>query len=154
MSFRLLDLVDLAFNYVGTQAALEPFIELPRLLTLLIYGNPVLGSSGEDPTGVYVEELIDAAYAARDGYTLKVLDIVTEVPRKRSSKKGVKISNRHATYKEFSIVQVDNEMDSLRKTAREFKLELETCVLSSFRSLNNFVAIMFSKHGLKLDKPT
>lgn len=81
----------------------------------------MLGSSGEDPTGVYVEELIDAAYEARDGYTMKVLDIVTEVPRKRTGKKGVNISNRHATYKEFSIVQVDNEMDSLRKTTREFK---------------------------------
>lgn len=118
---RLLDLIDLAFNYIGTQAALEPFIELPRLQVLIVYGNPVLGSSGEDPTGVYVEELIDAAYEARDGYTLKVLDIVTEVPRKRTIRKNQPMNNRHATYKEFSIVQVDTEMDSLRKTTREFK---------------------------------
>ena len=127
---RLLDLIDLAFNYVGTQAALEPLVELPRLLTVLIYGNPVLGASGEDPTGVYVEELFDAAYAAREGYTQRVLDIVTEVPRKRTLRKGATMSNRHATYKEVSIVQVDNEMDSLRKTTRAFKQDARRTLFS------------------------
>lgn len=118
-----MDTLDLAYNFIGSQSALEPLLDLPRMLTLIIYGNPVLGASGEDPTGIYVEELLDMAYAARDGYTLKPLDIITEIPKKRVLRKGGFVSGRHALYKEFSVIHVENEMESLKKTAYEFKKE-------------------------------
>lgn len=118
-----MDTLDLAYNYFGTQAALEPLIDLSRILTVIIYGNPVLGPSGEDPTGIYVEELIDMAYAARDGYTMKPLDLITEIPKKRVLRRGGFVSGRHATYKEFSVIHVENEMESLKKAAYEYKNE-------------------------------
>jgi hypothetical protein len=118
-----LDTLDLAYNYFGTQAALEPLLDLTRILTVIIYGNPVLGPSGEDPTGIYVEELIDMAYAARDGYTMKPLDLITEIPKKRVLRKGGFVSGRHAIYKEFSVIHVENEMESLKKAAYEYKNE-------------------------------
>lgn len=122
-NFRLLDTLDLAYNYVATQSSLEPLLDLPRILTLIVYGNPILGPTGEDPTGIYVEELIDMAYAAREGYTLKPLDIITEVPKKRVLRKGGFISGRHSMYKEFAVIHVENEMESLKKTAYQYKQE-------------------------------
>jgi Leucine-rich repeat (LRR) protein len=119
----LLDTLDLAYNYFGTQVSLEPLLDLTRILTVIIYGNPVLGPSGEDPTGIYVEELIDSAYAARDGYTMKPLELITEIPKKRVLRKGGFVSGRHAIYKEFSVVHVENEMESLKKAAYEYKNE-------------------------------
>jgi hypothetical protein len=82
-----------------------------------------LGSSGEDPTGIYVEELLDMAYTARDGYTLKPFDLITEIPKKRTLRKGGFVSGRHAMYKEFSVVHVENEMESLKKAGYEYKQE-------------------------------
>jgi hypothetical protein len=108
---------------MGTQASLEPLIDLTRILTVIIYGNPVLGPTGEDPTGIYVEELLDMAYAARDGYTLKPFDLITEIPKKRVFRRGGLVSSRHALYKEFSVVHVENEMESLKKAAYEYKNE-------------------------------
>lgn len=140
---RLLDTLDLAYNYFGTQAALEPLIDLPRILTVVIYGNPVLGSTGEDPTGIYVEELLDMAYAARDGYTLKPLDLVTEIPKKRVLRKGGFVSGRHAIYKEFSVVHVENEMESLKKASYEYKKEGNQTLFAQAVSLakkNNLVS--------------
>lgn len=121
--FRVLEVLDVTYNFVATQSALEPCLECPRLMKLLIYGNPILGATGEDPTGVYVEELIDGALQARDGYSLRPLDIVTEAPVKRSLRKGGFIAGRHSMYKEFSIEEVDNERDTLKKTARQYKME-------------------------------
>jgi hypothetical protein len=74
--YRLLEVMDLAFNYFATEESLEPVLELTRLQSVLIYGNPVLGSSGEDPSGIYVEELINKSFIAREGYTNKPLEVI------------------------------------------------------------------------------
>lgn len=121
--FRVLEVLDLTYNYIAAQSDIEPCLECPRLLQLLIYGNPILGTTGEDPTGVYVEELVDSAIAARDGYSLPVLEIVTEAPKKRTLRKGGFVADRHSMYKDFSIEHVDNERQTLKKTARQYKME-------------------------------
>lgn len=121
--FRLLDTLDLSYNYFGTEASLEPTIELPRLGTLLIYGNPVLGPTGEDPNGIYVESLIDAALCARQDYTLRPLEIILEAPRKRDLKKGRPVGKRQVIYKDFDIIEVETEKQVLKKTAKEYKQE-------------------------------
>jgi hypothetical protein len=121
--FKVLEFMDITYNYVASQSAIEPCLECPRLMKLLVYGNPLLGSTGDDPTGIYVEELIDSALLARDGYSLPPLDIITEAPKKRTLRKGGFIAGRHSMYKEFSIEEVDSEQQTLKKTSRQYKME-------------------------------
>eukprot|EP01041_Mallomonas_annulata_P012652 gene12652-26646_t len=85
--FRLLELMDLSFNYFATEASVTPMLQVLRLDKLILYGNPLLGPTGEDPLGMYIEDLLQAAYDARDGYhPSRALEIVTEMPQKK--KKG------------------------------------------------------------------
>mmetsp|Transcript_3975 Transcript_3975/g.6748 ORF Transcript_3975/g.6748 Transcript_3975/m.6748 type:complete len:694 (+) Transcript_3975:171-2252(+) len=121
--FPILEFMDLSYNFIASQSAIEPCIECPRLLKLLVYGNPLLGSTGEDPLGTYVEELFDSAMLARDGHALPPLDIITEAPQKRTLRKGGFIKGRHSMYKEFSIEAVDSEQQTLKKTSRQYKME-------------------------------
>ena len=121
--FSVLEFMDITYNYVASQSAVEPSLECPRLLKLLLYGNPLLGVSGEDALGIYVEELMDGAMLARDGFSLPPLDIVTEAPKKRSLRKGGFTTARHSMYKEFAIAEVDSEAQTLHKTSRQYKME-------------------------------
>ena len=121
--FPVLEFMDLSYNFVASQSAIEPCIECPRLLKLLVYGNPILGSTGEDSLGIYVEELVDSALLARDGHALPPLEIVTEAPKKRTLRKGGFVKGRHSMYKEFSIEAVDSEQQTLKKTSRQYKME-------------------------------
>lgn len=121
--FKVMELLDMSYNYVASQSAIEPALQCPRLLQLLVYGNPLLGSSGEDSTGVYVEEMLDSAMLARDGSPLPPLDIVTEAPKKRTLRKGGFTAGRHSMYTAVSIEQVDSEQQTLHKTARQYKME-------------------------------
>jgi hypothetical protein len=65
-NLRLLETLDLAFNYFGTEDSLQILLDLTRLRTLILYGNPVLGPSGEDPHYIYIEALANAALDARE----------------------------------------------------------------------------------------
>jgi hypothetical protein len=67
--------MDIAYNFFGSESSLEPLLELARLEMVLLYGNPVLGATGEDPSGLYVEELINKSYMCRTGYTMKPLEV-------------------------------------------------------------------------------
>lgn len=63
--FPLLEYLDISFNYFGQEDTLFPLLELDRLEVLLLYGNPVLGPTGEDSLGTYVEDLINASIECR-----------------------------------------------------------------------------------------
>lgn len=54
---RLLSSISLAFNFFGSDGSVEPALSLPRLSLLTLYGNPLLGPTGEDTSGIYVEDL-------------------------------------------------------------------------------------------------
>lgn len=52
--FRLLETLDIAYNYFGIEKNVEAVLKLSRLRSLLLYGNPLLGPSGEDPHFIYI----------------------------------------------------------------------------------------------------
>jgi hypothetical protein len=95
-------------------------IYLQRLETLLLYGNPMLGPTGEDPMFIYIEDVVDQANDHRDSIksTISYIDFVTEIPKKRILKKGEPLG-RLALYRDFSIVQVDSRISS--KSNREWR---------------------------------
>jgi hypothetical protein len=94
---RVLEILDLAFNYFNSEDELEPLTTLPRLVccgnltsrssfilhavcvhdqvTLMLYGNPVLGPTGEDPMYIYIENLVEVGYKNRDGSNIKDIDV-------------------------------------------------------------------------------
>ena len=116
--FRVLSTLDISFNYFGSEGDVQPIADLPRLTTVMLYGNPVLGPKGEDPTFIYIEELVNAASAIRLGSNRHEIDWVTEVPRNRSFKKGIP-AGRKATYRDFSIVNVKADFDSATATTQQ-----------------------------------
>lgn len=119
-NFKYLEILDLSFNYIGAEDQLEPLIYLPRLLTLFIYGNPVLGPTGEDPMFVYIEKLVEKAYECRNGSNIADIEFLTEIPRKRVLKKGQPLG-RQCLYREFDILEVEDAVSI--KNTRELKQE-------------------------------
>lgn len=73
--YRFLETMDVAYNYFGRESDLEALIYLPRLLVVLLYGNPLLGPTGEDALKIYIEELCNAALDARAGTEQKDIDV-------------------------------------------------------------------------------
>ena len=59
--FRLLEYIDLSFNYFGAERNVQSLVDLPRLKTVVLYGNPLLGPTGEDPLQTYIEDLVNTA---------------------------------------------------------------------------------------------
>jgi hypothetical protein len=51
----VLETLDLACNYFNSETAIETATRLPRVGTIKLYGNPILGETGEDPIYIYIE---------------------------------------------------------------------------------------------------
>ena len=100
---------------------------LPRLVTLLLFGNPVLGPAGEDPLLIYVEALVELACLNRDGTPLTSISSLKSLP-KRNLKIGVAVG-RQGTYRDFAVVQVTNCERSIFNDA--CVLSLFVCTLSA-----------------------
>lgn len=115
--YRLLDVLDLSCNYFGKEEDVFPVLDCPRLSTVLLYGNPLLGARGEDPGKIYVEDLMTAAFESREGTSKKPLDIITDRPRKKTSLKI--IIGRQATYRNFRVTEL--EKDSRQRSNREWR---------------------------------
>jgi Leucine-rich repeat (LRR) protein len=73
--FRFLDTLDISFNYFSREENIEPLIYLPRLLTVMLYGNPLLGPTGEDPMFVYIEDTVEKAHHVREQQKSSIADI-------------------------------------------------------------------------------
>jgi hypothetical protein len=95
-----LEFVDLSFNYFGGDENIRTLTRLSRLHTMILYGNPILGSpqhadyhlrylchvvgpTGEDSLRVYIADLDAECEVFRKGYGLRFLEIVTEIPRRK-----------------------------------------------------------------------
>lgn len=106
--FRLLENLDLSFNYFAKEQHLVPIVGILRLDKLMLYGNPVLGPTGEDPLYAYIPDLEECAIHAREGLAGRVLEIVTEAPKKKVARGGTQGTGlgRQATYRDFSITKV------------------------------------------------
>jgi hypothetical protein len=55
LHYRVLETLDLACNYFNSEPAIEAATRLPRVSTIKLYGNPILGETGEDPIYIYIE---------------------------------------------------------------------------------------------------
>ena len=124
--FALLTQLDISFNYFGSEEDVHALVDLPRLQQVMLYGNPLLGPTGEDPLYTYIEDLEAAATDGRHERRLCKIDIITEIPRKRNfAKLKGRSAGRHATYREFSIVKVDETGGNGKpmKTGKEWKEE-------------------------------
>ena len=60
--------LDLAHNQIRSDKDIDDLTVLPKLEQLSLYGNPLLGSTGEDPTGETVRTLVQTATQQRDGW--------------------------------------------------------------------------------------
>ena len=121
-AFKLLETLDVAFNYFATEDNVEAALRLPRLRSLVLYGCPVLGPTGEDPHFIYIEDLAEQAWAAAYGpntsddpsedYRRRIpVEIVTEIPKKRSLKKGQDLGRRQVTYRDFHMCMPERTRD-------------------------------------------
>jgi hypothetical protein len=109
-SFRLLEFLDFSFNYIPNEESVFPLLDCPRLQALILYGNPLLGPSGEDQEQLMIEALTTAAAEKRDGYEKKYMEIITEIPKKRVPlRKGEKMG-RQACYRDFNVTAVQSKL--------------------------------------------
>lgn len=69
--------MDISFNFFGNEQDILGIVFLNRLETLLLYGNPVLGPTGEDPMFIYIEDVVDQANDHRDKIesTISYIDV-------------------------------------------------------------------------------
>lgn len=114
---RLLESLSLAFNYFGTDESVEAAVRLPRMLLLTLYGNPLLGVTGEDSSGAYVQDLYNLSdELERQQFPNRSLKILAAVPRKIGS------TNHHTpknTYEDIDLVKVSNSFEP--KLNREYR---------------------------------
>eukprot|EP01037_Dinobryon_pediforme_P019850 gene19850-20344_t len=104
-NMRFLEILDLAFNYFNSEDELEPLTTLPRLVTLMLYGNPVLGPSGEDPMYIYIENLVEIGYQNRNGSNIKDIDVIaaTAASKKYSSALS-SVPDNNAVLPDFTFI--------------------------------------------------
>ena len=116
--FKYLKSLDISFNYFTEEEDAKPIIKMPRLYFLYLYGNPVLGPTGEDPMKMYIEDLENECLDYRQSKGLNLLQIMTDIPHKRKLKPG-KVLGRQSHYQDFEVKQVDLEKEKSVKAWRE-----------------------------------
>eukprot|EP01031_Cornospumella_fuschlensis_P043354 gene43354-52995_t len=106
--FKFLEVLDISFNFFNKELHINAILHMPRLIRLILYSNPVLGPTGEDPLCTYIEELVEESMRIRSESQTNLPDVefVTELPRRRILKKGQPLG-RFALYRDFSVVQVE-----------------------------------------------
>jgi len=118
--FKFLQHLDVSFNYFGDEESVQPLVQLPRLKTVVLYGNPLLGPTGEDALQTRIEDLVNLALDVRVSQNKEEIEFITEVPRQRTLKKGVP-SGRQMTYRDFEVVAVDE--GEISKLTRDWRAE-------------------------------
>ncbi|CAM9938228.1 unnamed protein product [Laminaria digitata] len=110
-AFPLLEGLDLGFNYIGDQHDVVVLVLLERLQRVILYGNPLAGSTGEDSLGLCVEDLIDKADRVRTGYASYPLEVITEMPRAKHGLAGGGVGRRRRRqrrpYNDTGVTMVD-----------------------------------------------
>jgi hypothetical protein len=92
-------------------------VRLPRLLLLMLYGNPLLGPTGEDAAGAYTQDLCDLSESLEQRQLPhRHLKILSAVPRKIGSINHSKPKN---TYEDIELVKVPNSFEP--KLNREYR---------------------------------
>ena len=75
--FRILEYLNLSFNYIAREEDIWAIPTLLRLETLILYGNPLLGPTGEDQLQIYIEDFVKECEDVRadKGDTVKPLEV-------------------------------------------------------------------------------
>ena len=73
--FPILDTLDLSFNYFGNCCDIQPVIMVPRVASVILYGNPVLGGTGEDILKVYIEDLVEESELYRSARNYREIEV-------------------------------------------------------------------------------
>ena len=90
---------------------------MPRMLLLTLYGNPLLGATGEDTSGAYVQDLYDLSDQIEDKlYPNRHLKILASIPRKIGAINRLQPKN---TYEDINLVKVPNSFEP--KLNREYR---------------------------------
>ena len=106
--FRTLEGLDLSYNYISDESRISSLVHLPRIQKIILYGNPLLGPTGEDPLHIYVEELVNMSLSIEERADKVPLEIVTEIPKKRRPLKKGEQLGRQTLYRNFEITYVND----------------------------------------------
>ena len=121
--FTSLESLNLAYNYIGDEEELLPAVLIDKLTRLIVYGNPLCGFSGEDPSGQCVARAVESAIEARDGWGEHELLVITEKPTNGNAKKDKNAtqgsSRRSNLYRDIHLSQV---IDDTIPTAAQFRM--------------------------------
>ena len=98
MAFRMLEWLNLANNYIASERDVLPLVKFPRLLQVILYGNPITDSKTR-------REEVDQAATAAPNASLdeaegdgRIVNLVTDVPVANAGAKGA--------YNTFRITKV------------------------------------------------
>lgn len=92
-------------------------MRLPRMLLLTLYGNPLLGPTGEDTSGAYVEDLYQLSeQLEKKQFPNRHLKILASIPRKLGAINHLKPKN---TYEDIDLVKVPTSFEP--KLNREYR---------------------------------
>ena len=81
-NFKLLSTLDLSCNYFSNEESLFPLTHVYRLEEIMLYGNPLLGPTGEDPLHLYIEDLEQQCIKAREGREDQPILVLIHPPKK------------------------------------------------------------------------
>ncbi|CAM9599507.1 unnamed protein product [Chrysoparadoxa australica] len=111
--FPQLDVLDLSFNYIADEEDAMAVTHLARLERVILYGNPLCGPDGEDPLCLCVEGLIKYADEVRVAGSTPILEVITEMPRKKLPKLG---KGRRRPYTDIGITMATEDRLPLAKS--------------------------------------
>jgi hypothetical protein len=100
-----LESLNLSFNYFSIEESLLATLNPKCINELIIYGNPVLGPTGDDPYKIYVNNLVDASLRPSKHGRQNAVEIITDIPGDNIPRHGKPLA-RHAKYRNFSISKV------------------------------------------------
>lgn len=123
--------LNLAYNRIFTEGDVAALTLLPKLETLALYGNPLLGPTREDPSGRSVENFAAAAADARDGWTDRLLEVSTEVPRKRPPRGSHAAASTARGDRRFRNVAMTRVPEPPIPTAAQFRAKGNQALLTA-----------------------
>lgn len=113
--------LNLAWNKIHTEGDVMGLTLLPKLEHLALYGNPLLGPAKEDASGGSVRNFAECAADARDGWTDRLLEVSTEVPRRRAPRGSMAAATNARGDRRFRNVSLTRVPEPPIPTAAEFR---------------------------------
>lgn len=103
-----------------------PILAPRKIKEVILYGNPVLGPTGEDPLQIRIENLVEAALLPSNFGREHAVDVITDIPRENIPKKG-HLVGRQARYRDFTMKEVCSILNSVASSIRSQRLLFTNC---------------------------